>query len=154
MNEINASRDTREFIAFMVRGQEFCIDITSIREIRGWNHATRLPHVPQYVVGVINLRGTILPIVDVALRFGMGSGEPNKHSVIIVSQIEGRLVGMLVDSVSDILQVEEAEIRNLPDVNSSMAREFLRQVVVHEGRIICEIALEKMVPQVELEAAA
>jgi purine-binding chemotaxis protein CheW len=153
MNELNSSRVTREFIAFMVRGQEFCIDITSIREIRGWNHATRLPHAPDYVVGVINLRGTILPIVDVALRFGMGSGEPTKHSVIIVSQIEGRLVGMLVDSVSDILQVDDAEIRNLPEVNSTLARDFLKQVVVQENRIICEIALDRIVPQIELEAA-
>jgi purine-binding chemotaxis protein CheW len=148
-----ATRRHRELIAFMVRQQEFCVDIQSIREIRGWNDATRLPHVPDYMVGVINLRGTILPIIDVARRFSMPSAPATVNNVIIVVQIAGRLAGMLVDSVSDILQVEESSIRPLPDVNSDMAREFLKQVVIHDRRIICEIALDRLFPAERLEAA-
>ncbi len=145
--------NTREFIAFMVRGRQFCIDITSIREIRGWNHATKLPHVPEYVVGVVNLRGTILPIIDVSARFGLGDCEPTPQSVVIVAQVGERLAGMLVDSVSDILQVEPEDIRDLPDMDTPVGAEFLRQVILHEDAIICEIMLENIFSSALQEAA-
>lgn len=144
---------TREFIAFMVRGRQFCIDITSIREIRGWNSATKLPHVPDYVVGVVNLRGTILPIIDVSARFGLGDCEPSPQSVVIVAQVGDRLAGMLVDSVSDILQVDPDDIRELPDMDTPVGAEFLRQVILHEDAIICEIMLENIFSLALQEAA-
>ncbi|MCB1425189.1 MAG: chemotaxis protein CheW [Zhengella sp.] len=154
MTDTQAARQTHEFIAFIVRNQEFCIDIRSIREIRGWTHATRLPHVPGYVVGVINLRGTILPIFDVAQRFGMEPATSETQNVIIVTNVGSRTVGLLVDSVSDILHVESAQIRDLPDVESDLARDFLKQVILHDNRIICEVMLEKVVESDLLEVAA
>ncbi|PHP65693.1 chemotaxis protein CheW [Zhengella mangrovi] len=154
MTDTQSTHENQEFIAFIVRNQEFCIDIKKIREIRGWTHATRLPHVPGYVVGVINLRGTILPIFDVAQRFGMEPSTSGGQNVIIVTQIGARTVGLLVDSVSDILHVDSAQIRDLPDVESDMARDFLKRVILHDNRIICEIMLEKVVDTDQLEAAA
>src|SRR6478752_8151648 len=91
------SSANREFVAFRVGAQEFCIDIMGVREIRGWTPATPLPHAPVYVRGVINLRGAVLPIVDLAMRFGLGLTEPTPRSVIIVVQVHQQVVGLLVD---------------------------------------------------------
>src|SRR5208337_1829190 len=93
----------RELIAFRVGRQEFCINVMMVREIRGWTAATSLPRSPRYVRGVINLRGAVLPIVDLAIRLGLPANEPTARNVIIVVQIGQQQVGLLVDAVSDIL---------------------------------------------------
>ena len=108
----------RELIAFRIGSQEFCVDIMSVREIRGWTPATPLPRSPGYMKGVINLRGTVLPIIDLGARFGLTTSEPTARHVIMVAHIGGRMVGLLVDAVSDILQMSEASVQPTPDVAS------------------------------------
>ena len=147
----NASGE--EFIAFRVGEQEFCVEITSTREIRGWSQATKLPYSPDYIIGVINLRGTILPIMDLSARLGMGLSKPCERHVIIVVQVHDKTLGLLVDSVSDILDVGPDHLRPVPDVNPSMSSEMFRRVIVIEKRIICEICLETITPESELQAA-
>jgi purine-binding chemotaxis protein CheW len=142
-----------EFIAFRVGDQEFCVEITSTREIRGWSHATRLPHSPEYIIGVINLRGTILPIMDLSARLGMGLSTPSERHVIIVIQVHDKTVGLLVDSVSDILDVGPEHLRPVPEVNDDMSTEMFNRVIVMDKRIICEICLEAIMPELELQAA-
>src|SRR5215475_15482288 len=93
----------RELISFRIGAQEFCVDIMAVREIRGWTQATPLPQAPNYVCGVINLRGAVLPIVDLSARLGLGVTQPDVRNVIIVVRIGPRLVGLLVDAVSEIL---------------------------------------------------
>ena len=97
MTESAASQ--RELIAFRIGRQEFCVDIMSVREIRGWTPATPLPRSPGYMKGVINLRGTVLPIIDLGARFGLETSEPTARHVIMVANIGGRTVGLLVDAV-------------------------------------------------------
>ncbi|MBL4890909.1 MAG: purine-binding chemotaxis protein CheW [Rhizobiaceae bacterium] len=145
---------TEEYITFRIRDQEFCVEITSTREIRGWSNATRLPHSPDYLVGVINLRGTILPIIDLSARLGLEPSEPSERHVIIVVQVEEKIFGLLVDAVSDILDVGPDQIRQVPEMNSSQAKEFFKRVIVIEERIICEVALDLMVPSQEAQQAA
>jgi purine-binding chemotaxis protein CheW len=100
MKEANTVADApREFIAFRIGVQEFCIDIMSVREIRGWTPATALPHAPPYVRGVINLRGSVLPIVDLAERLGFPPTDASARQVIIVVQVGAQIVGLLVDAV-------------------------------------------------------
>lgn len=147
------SAGTEEFITFRVGEQEFCVEITSTREIRGWSQATRLPHSPDYIIGVINLRGTILPIMDLSARLGMGSKKPNERHVIIVVHIRDKTLGLLVDSVSDILDVGPDHLRPVPDVNPSISNEMFRRVIVMDKRIICEICLDAISPELELQAA-
>src|SRR6201991_5387990 len=89
----------RELISFRIGAQEFCVDIMAVREIRGWTAATALPQSPSFVRGVINLRGAVLPIVDLAARLGFEGGETTDRSVIIVAQIGAQVVGLLVDAV-------------------------------------------------------
>lgn len=142
-----------EFVAFRIGQQEFCIDIMSVREIRGWTPATSIPHAPSYVRGVINLRGAVLPIVDLAARLGLSSNEPTARHVIIVTQVGERMAGILVDAVSDILSTDERSIQATPDVASNLARSFVRGVMALDGRMISIITLENILPPAEREAA-
>ena len=143
----------RELISFRIGAQEFCVDIMSIREIRGWTAATALPQSPSFVRGVINLRGAVLPIVDLASRLGFESTEANDRNVIIVAQIGEQVVGLLVDAVSDILTITDDMIQPTPDVASETAKTFVRGLIPMDGRMISLIGLERVLPDLELEAA-
>lgn len=148
-----ANAANNEFVAFRVGAQEFCIDIMCVREIRGWTAATPLPHSPPYVRGVINLRGAVLPIVDLAMRFGLGLTEPTPRSVIIVVHIYQQIVGLLVDAVSDILTSSEASMQPTPDIASDMAKTFVKGVYAVDGRMISIITLDSVLP-ISAKAAA
>ena len=95
----------RELITFEVGGQVFGLDIMAIREIRAWTPVTRLPRVPHYVAGVVNLRGTVLPVIDLAARLGWEPTEPTPRHAIIVTQLGSQASGLIVDSVSDIVTI-------------------------------------------------
>ena len=145
----------RELIAFRVDAQEFCVEVRSVREIRGWTPATALPHTPSYVRGVINLRGAVLPIVDLAARLGFGMADPTARHVIIVAEIGDQLVGLLVDAVSDILSVTDEMVQPTPDIASETAKTFLRGVMTVEDRMISLLSLDHVLPETAgLEIAA
>jgi purine-binding chemotaxis protein CheW len=135
-----------EFVAFRIGVQEFCIDIMCVREIRGWTPATALPHAPSYVRGVINLRGSVLPIVDLAERLGFPPTDATARQVIIVVQVGSQIIGLLVDAVSDILTQSTENIQPTPeDVKS-----FIRGVLAIDGRMIGLVELDNlMAAQVE-----
>ncbi len=143
----------RELIAFRVGRQEFCINVMMVREIRGWTGATMLPRSPRYVKGVINLRGAVLPIVDLALRLGLPGTEPTARNVIIVVQIGHQQIGLLVDAVSDILTANDTEVQVSPDLSSDLVRNFVKGLLPVEGRMISLIGLDNVLPGGELEAA-
>lgn len=136
-----------EVVAFRVGEQEFCIDIMSVREIRGWTQATSLPHVPDYVRGVINLRGTVLPVIDLAVRFGGSSCKGSARDVIIVTQIGSQVVGLLVDGVSDILTIGRNSIQPTPNVASELAENIVKGLIALDGRMISIIDLEDILPK-------
>jgi purine-binding chemotaxis protein CheW len=136
----------RELIAFAVGEQEFCIDIMSVREIRGWTPATVLPHSQSFVRGVINLRGAVLPIIDLAVRLGFPSAEAMARQVFIVVQVGNQMVGLLVDAVSDILSVNIAEIMPTPDVASDMAKRFVTGLLAIDKRMISILSLDNVLP--------
>jgi purine-binding chemotaxis protein CheW len=144
---------SRELISFLIGTQEFCVDIMSVREIRGWTPATPLPHSPGYVRGVINLRGAVLSIVDLAARLGFPPTEPSARAVIIVAQVGHQVVGLLVDAVTGILTVTSDTVQPTPDVASDMARSFVTGVLAVEGRMISLITLDHVLPAAERQAA-
>jgi purine-binding chemotaxis protein CheW len=149
---MQADPGNRELIAFRVGRQEFCINVMMVREIRGWTAATALPRSPRYVRGVINLRGAVLPIVDLAVRLGLPANEPTARNVIIVVQIGQQQVGLLVDAVSDILTASSGNIQPSPDVSSDLVRTFVKGLLPVDGRMISLIALDNALPR-ELEVA-
>jgi purine-binding chemotaxis protein CheW len=125
----------------------------NVREIRGWTPATPLPRSPSYMKGVINLRGTVLPIVDLGARFGLTTSEPTARHVIMVAHIGGRTVGLLVDAVSDIIQLTDAAVQATPDVASDEVKTFVKGIFAVDGRMISLIELDMILPQHEAEAA-
>ncbi|MEO4000930.1 chemotaxis protein CheW [Mesorhizobium sp. CAU 1732] len=133
-----------ELIAFRLGEQEFCVDIMSVRDIRGWTPTTPLPHASDYVKGVINLRGAVLPVVDLAARLGFRPAEPSARHVIIITQVGTQTIGLLVDAVSDILTVNSGSIQPTPNVASELARVFMKGVIAMEGRMISLIALDSV----------
>jgi purine-binding chemotaxis protein CheW len=153
MTQPTSHAAARELISFRVGVQEFCVDIMAVREIRGWTAATALPRSPSFVRGVINLRGAVLPIVDLAARLGFADADPTARHVIIVTQIGAQMVGLLVDAVSDILTVTDDVIQPTPEVASDTAKTFVRGLLAVDGRMISLIGLDRLLPALELEAA-
>lgn len=145
--------DMREYIAFRIGEQEFCADVMSVREIRGWTPATPLPHSPRHVCGVINLRGAVLPIVDLSLRLGMQATVPTARHVIIVMQLGHQLTGILVDAVSDILMLDQAQIQPTPEVSGEPERQFSKGIIPIDSRMVCLVALDALFEHPESKAA-
>ena len=147
------SQNGRELIAFRIGDQEFTVNIMNVREIRGWTTATPMPHTPSYMKGVINLRGVVLPIIDLSARLGMKPAEPTVRHVIIVAQVGPKVVGLLVDAVSDILTVTDENMQPTPDIANEAAKAYARGILAIEGRMICLIELDSLFPHTESEAA-
>jgi len=126
----------RKYITFMANGQEFASDILMIREIRGWTDITPLPHVPDYVRGLINLRGNILPVIDLKARLGLGLTEATAKHVIIVAHNEARTTGILVDAVADIITLGPNDTQPTPDLAEGSNDSCVYGIAVVDGRLV------------------
>ncbi len=146
-------RDGSELISFRIGEQEFCVDIMAVREIRGWTPATPVPHSPRFVRGVINLRGAVLPVVDLADRLGLGKAVETARHVIIVVQIGSKVVGLLVDAVCDILSTADHVVQKTPDLAGDQMQSFVKGLIALEGRMISLIDLGLVLDAQQAEAA-
>jgi purine-binding chemotaxis protein CheW len=149
-----ASEARHELISFRVGEQFFCVDIIAVREIRGWSPPTPLPQSPSFVTGVINLRGQVLPIVDMAARLGLSPTEATARHVIIVVSIESRLVGVLVDAVCDIIAVAPDALQPPPDLTGEAAGAFVTGLLTDEDRLISLVALDNLIPTLDVGSHA
>ena len=137
-----------DVVSFRLADQDFCIDIKLVREIRGWTPTTALPHAQPYVKGVINLRGSVVAVVDLAARLGFGSTDPSARHVIIIVTIDRQTVGLLADVVSDILTIGDEHTRPVPDLASETARDFITSIITFEdGRMLRKIDLARVLPE-------
>lgn len=135
---------TQQFISFTVGGGEYAVDIMAVREIRRWSDTTPLPNAPAHVRGVINLRGVIVPIFDMRIRFGQGPTAPTHWHVIIIVNVESRLVGILVDAVSDILDVDPDGIMPVPDVQTTPDEAYLEGLMTVDQRMVPVLGLNRL----------
>lgn len=143
-----------EFLTFLLRDEEYGVDILTVREIRGWDGVTEIPNMPEYVRGVINLRGSVVPLVDLRVRFGLDSIDYGPTTVVIVLGVEDggreKTFGIVVDAVSEVCVVSEEQINPAPDLGScSMsslrgiaALEDKMVILLNVARIVCDDALE------------
>lgn len=152
MSEQGQNKDL-ELLTFRVADQEYSLDIMSVREIRGWTRTTPMPHAPDYMRGVINLRGTVLPVMDLARRLNLPSQETNDRNVIIVVKLNGTLTGLLVDAVSDIVAITEDDLQPPPDLSSDPHMSVVRALTVIDDRMIRVLDLSAVVPVSSDEAA-
>jgi len=134
----------RQFITFRSDDQGFGTDIMSIREIRGWTETTPLPYAPSYVQGVINLRGVVLPVVDLKAQLGFSATEVTPKHVIIVVHTRGRTVGLLVDAVSDIVEASATDMQPVPELAREAQNQFAEGIGVIDGRLITILSMEKI----------
>lgn len=146
--------DTLEIIAFRLHDQEFCVKTTTIREIRGWAPSTPIPHSPPDVIGVMNLRGTVIPIIDLAHKLGMKSTEANERSAIVVAEVHSMVVGLVVDRVSDILTIRSEQIQPVPEVTTSFDKAYAEGIIAHENGMICFLNLARMFKERDVEDMA
>jgi purine-binding chemotaxis protein CheW len=151
MNQIDrraASQADRrsELLSVRIGAQEFAMDIRSIREIRGWIASTHLPHAPSYIKGMINLRGTVLVVIDLAERLGLPSQEPNAASVVVVVETADRVAGLLVDAVCDIITVTDDMRQETPETGSGASKEFVEGLIMMDSRIISIVSIQAIMP--------
>ncbi|PZO65485.1 MAG: chemotaxis protein CheW [Paracoccus denitrificans] len=152
MNTIEPTPET-ELLAFRLSAQEFCIDIMSVREIRGWSQVTPLPFAPSHVKGMINLRGTVLPVIDLSARLGMPPIPGNDRNVIIVVTRDEQLTGLLVEAVSDILSVAVTDLRPTPEVHDGGHTKFVRAIALVDDRLIRLLDVDEVLPDQAGQAA-
>ena len=136
-----ADEHSSQFMTFTLGAEEYGIDIMVVREIKGWSETTTIPNAPPYVRGVINLRGIVVPIFDLRARFGMGRTEPTKMHVVIIVNAESRTVGLLVDTVSDIISVKQDEIRPVPEMGMAAGANFLAGLVTSREKMVTLVSL-------------
>lgn len=140
------ARIEQEVVAFRVADQDFCFDIMSVREIRGWTATTILPHAQSYVKGVINLRGSVVPVVDLSARLGLGVTDPGPRHVIIITVVQSQTIGILAEVVSDIITVQDDDIQPVPDIVSDAVKSFISGVVIVNGQMIRKLDLSRVLP--------
>jgi len=133
-----------ELISFIVSGQEFCVDISDIIEIRGWAQETPIAQSPEFVRGVISLRGVVMPVVDLGLRLGMGKTEASERNVIVVAHLPVGQVGLLVDAVCDTMIINAAQIQTSDSVAGNVAPDFVRGFLPLEDRMVTVLTLSKI----------
>lgn len=141
-----------ELISFEIADQEFCIDIRTVREIRGWTPATPIPQTPGYIRGVINLRGAVIPVLDLRNRLGLGHTEPSSRHVIVVIQHEDRVAGLLVDGVQETFQVEASLLQPPPAMGSVANGRFVDAILPLEGRMLSRLVVGALFPSEQMAA--
>ncbi len=143
------SRNFHEVVTFRIADQDYCFDLKSVREIRGWTETTRLPHAQACVKGVINLRGSVVPVVDLSERLGFGPSEPGARHVIIIAVVGSQTVGLLADVVSDILTVYDSDLHPVPPIVDDIVRTYISGMLIVDGRMIRKMNLDRIVPEQE-----
>jgi purine-binding chemotaxis protein CheW len=146
--------DPLEFVTLMAGGQSFGIGIRQVREIRRWSPVTPLPHAPFGVLGVINLRGAVVPILDLAARLGLGACAAGERSVFVVARADSRTVGLLVDSVSEIVGVRRDQLRDLPAAAGLEAAQGVQSLIDTGDGMIRVVDLRAVLPPLEGGLAA
>lgn len=131
-------------LTFTLAGAEYGIDILAVREIRAWSRATRIPQAPAYVLGVLNLRGAIVPVIDLRRRFGLEPGEYGATTVTIVVAVGDRLFGLVADSVSDVFDAHGDRIKPVPELGSTVDTRFLRGLVGDGDRMVMLLDVDRL----------
>ncbi|MBZ0163454.1 MAG: chemotaxis protein CheW [Notoacmeibacter sp.] len=143
-----------EVVAFSCGGQTFCLRTLSIREIRGWSQPTAIPNAPREVVGALNLRGHVIPVIDLACKLGLDATAISDRSAIVVTEIDDQVYGLVVERVSDILSVDRSAIQPVPDMMGEIGRAFVSGIIVTGKDMICLLNLDHILGRSEASAAA
>lgn len=156
MNELVRSSDDvtsgNEFLVFTLGHEEYGIDILKVQEIREYDvdGVTRIANVPSFIKGVTNLRGIIVPIVDLRIKFNLGDAQYNEQTVVIILNLERRVVGIVVDGVSDVLMLNPSQIRPAPEFGATLSTEYLTGLGTVDERMLILVDIEKLMTSDEM----
>jgi len=139
-----------EYLAFKLGDEEYGIDILKVQEIRGYENVTRIANAPEFIKGVINLRGIIVPIVDMRIKFNLGEPTYDQFTVVIILSIAGRVMGMVVDSVSDVTTLQPDQIRPAPQMGSALNTDYLVGLGTVEERMLILLDIERLMSSAEM----
>lgn len=149
--------DTDQFLTFILAGEEYGVDILRVREIKGWDRVTPIPNTPDYIRGVINLRGTIVPIIDLRDRFGLESVEYTPMTVVIMLKVESegreRIMGIVVDAVSEVYNVALGDMKDPPDFGAVVRADFIRGLATVDEKMIIVLDIDHLLNSDELAIA-
>lgn len=151
MYEKNQSAPTVQQLTFQLVKEEYGVDILAVREIRGWSRVTRIPQTPDYLLGVLNLRGAIVPIMDLRLRFGLPRDSYGETTVIIIVAVDDRLFGIVVDAVSDVVDIDPVAIRPVPDMGAVVDTRYLKGLVANAEHMLMLLDVEKLMCPEDVE---
>lgn len=143
-----------ELLSVRVGDQEYAIDVRYIHEIRGWSTITLLPFAPDFVKGMINLRGNILVVIDLARRLGLESRTVAQSSVVVVAEYQGRVAGLIVDAVCDIVAIPDSMRQKTPETGSDLPKSFVEGLVMMDDKIISILSIAAMIPDEHLQRMA
>jgi purine-binding chemotaxis protein CheW len=144
-----AAETSEQYLTFMLAGEEYGVDILRVQEIKGWDKVTRIPHTPDYVLGVINLRGAVVPIIDLRRRLNLDAIAFGPTTVVIVMRImRGRgehVVGVVVDAVSEVYNVDAADTKPPPDVCGSVDTVFVKALATIESKMLILLDIDRLI---------
>lgn len=149
-----ATTGAREYLTFRLDQEEYGIDILKVQEIRGYEPPTRIAHAPEFIKGVVNLRGTIVPIVDMRLKFNCSKADYNSFTVVIILNLRNRVVGIVVDSVSDVMELSPDNMRSAPDIESAIDSSCILGLGSVGERMLILLDIEKLMSSVDMGLVA
>ena len=140
----------REFLAFTLGSEEYGIDILKVQEIRGYEAVTRIANAPEFIKGVINLRGIIIPVVDMRIKFNLGTPVYDQFTVVIILNIGGRIVGMVVDSVSDVTTLKPDQVKPAPEMGAAFSTDYMIGLGTIDERMLILVDIDKLMSSSEM----
>jgi purine-binding chemotaxis protein CheW len=142
-----------EFLVFALGKEEYGIDILKVQEIRGYDHVTAIANMPTFIKGVINLRGAIVPIVDLRIKFDLGMPTYDQFTVVIILNIAKRVIGIVVDGVSDVITLNQDQIKPAPEFGATLNTEYIRGLGTIDSRMIILADIERLMTSREMQLA-
>ena len=146
-----AEAENREFLVFSLGDEEYAIDILKVQEIRGYENVTRIANAPDFIKGVTNLRGVIVPIVDLRIKFHLDNVEYGGQTVVIVVNVADRIVGIVVDGVSDVMTLTPDQIKPAPEFGVTLSSDFLSGLGSLDDRMLVLVDIEKLLTHEEMQ---
>ena len=146
----SSAANAGEYLSFTLGDEQYGVDILKVQEIRGYDQVTRVPDAPDYIKGVINLRGTIVPVIDLRLKLRLDNARYDAFTVMIVLNVEQRVVGIVVDSVSDVIELSAEQIRPTPEFGAAVDTRFINGIGTQDERMLILLDIESLLDTAEL----
>jgi purine-binding chemotaxis protein CheW len=152
--QIGVAADGSQFLTFLLGEEQYGVDILRVQEIKGYTTVTRIPNTPDYIKGVLNLRGTIVPIVDLRTKFGMEKAEYTMFTVIVVVVIQDKVTGIVVDAVSDVMNINNKDIQAPPEFGAKVDIGFLKAIGKSGDKLVAILDIDQLLSDVAIGEAA